>query len=95
MNLTAKLPEKARQMEEWLAAHLRSIGAQMPAPNPNYDPAKNWHADSSQGTYDPYENDQVNDARTYRTDPEIDTLMLINPQTRASGIIESETTMNK
>jgi arylsulfatase A len=83
-DLSAKLPEKARQMEEWLAAHLKAIGAQMPVPNPNHNPAKNWQADRGQGTFDPYENDQANDPRTYVTDPGIDTLMFINPQAAAT-----------
>jgi len=83
-DLSAKLPDKARQMEKWLAAHLKAIGAQMPTPNPNHDPAKNWMADRGQGPYDPYENDQANDPRTYVTDPGIDTLMFINPQAGAT-----------
>lgn len=83
-DLSAKLPEKARQMEEWLASHLKAIGAQMPAPNPAHDPAKNWLSDRGQGTADPYENAEAKDPRNYVTDPDIDALMLINPQAAAS-----------
>lgn len=71
-------------MQEWLAAHFKAIGAQLPTPNPNHDPAQNWIANRGRGTYDPYEDDEANDPRTYVTDPAVDTLMLINPKTAAA-----------
>jgi arylsulfatase A-like enzyme len=83
-DLAAQHPEKVRQMEEWLAAHLKAIGAQMPAPNPDHKPGKNWMSDRGKGTYDPYENDEAKDPRNYVTDPDIDALMLINPQAAAT-----------
>jgi arylsulfatase A len=43
-NLAAKMPEKAAELQRKLAAWRRSVGAKMPTPNPDYDPAKakNW-----------------------------------------------------
>ena len=41
-------------------------------------------ADRGKGTYDPYEDDEANDPRTYVTDPAVDTLMFINPKTAAA-----------
>jgi arylsulfatase A-like enzyme len=39
-DLAAELPEKAKDLNGRLTAYLDSIHAQMPVPNPNYDPAK-------------------------------------------------------
>ncbi|HEX8912682.1 MAG TPA: sulfatase [Humisphaera sp.] len=39
-NLAAAEPERARAMDEKLTAWLKTVDAQMPTPNPNYDPAK-------------------------------------------------------
>ena len=82
-DLSSKLPGKARQMEEWLAAHLKATGAQLPTPNPDHKPGANWMSDRGKGTYDPYENDEANDPRTYVTDPGVDALMFINPEAAA------------
>ena len=71
-------------MEEWLTAHLKAIGAQLPTSNPEHQPGRNWMADRGKGTYDPYEDDEANDPRTYVTDPAVDTLMFINPKTAAA-----------
>lgn len=71
-NLAATLPERAGQLQAWLHGHLKTIGAQMPGPNPGYDPAKPWKQDTGKGKNDPYEKDQGNDVRTYITDPQLD-----------------------
>jgi len=44
-NLAEKLPEKAKQLQAELATWRQSVDAQMPKPNPEYDPAKahEWH----------------------------------------------------
>lgn len=39
-DLSAELPAKARDLQGKLAEWRRSIGARMPQPNPNYDPAR-------------------------------------------------------
>jgi arylsulfatase A-like enzyme len=39
-NLTAEMPSKARQLKRALAAWRKSVGAKMPTPNPNHDPAR-------------------------------------------------------
>jgi len=39
-DLAAAMPEKARELQKMLADWRRSVGAQMPTPNPNYKPAK-------------------------------------------------------
>jgi arylsulfatase A-like enzyme len=39
-DLTTKMPEKAAEMRKLLADWRRSVGVQMPTPNPDYDPAK-------------------------------------------------------
>jgi uncharacterized sulfatase len=39
-NLAAKMPEKAAELQGKLAAWRKSVGAKMPIPNPNYDPAR-------------------------------------------------------
>jgi arylsulfatase A-like enzyme len=39
-DLTAKMPEKIAQLRTLLADWRRSVGAQMPIPNPDYDPDK-------------------------------------------------------
>jgi arylsulfatase A len=41
-NRTAKMPEKARQLRRRLAAWRRSVGAEMPVPNPDFDPARRY-----------------------------------------------------
>ena len=35
-NLAEKMPEKVKQLNDKLMAHLKSIGAKLPKPNPNY-----------------------------------------------------------
>ncbi len=42
-NLAASSPELAESMQEELHAWLRGVDAQMPTPNPNYDPSKPEH----------------------------------------------------
>ena len=42
-DLTAMLPDKARELRERLHAWRSEVGAQMPTANPNYDPAKPQH----------------------------------------------------
>ena len=39
-NLAAKMPEKAAELQGKLAAWRKSVGAKMPTPNPDYDPAR-------------------------------------------------------
>lgn len=39
-DLSAEMPEKAKDLDARLTAYLDSVDAQMPVPNPNYDPAK-------------------------------------------------------
>jgi len=68
-NLAAQFPEKAAQLEGFLEDHLRAIGAQMPEANPGYNPAVPWTKDRGRGEFDPYEEDQRSDSRTYITDP--------------------------
>lgn len=46
-NLAAAEPERARQLTEMLHAWRKSVDAQMPTPNPNYDPAKSAQAGGS------------------------------------------------
>ena len=39
-DLAAVMPEKARELQRYLADWRASVGAQMPTPNPNYEPSK-------------------------------------------------------
>jgi len=39
-DLTTEMPEKTKELDRRLTGYLDSVNAQMPAPNPNYDPAK-------------------------------------------------------
>lgn len=39
-DLAQEVPEKARDLDARLTAYLKVMNAQMPKPNPNYDPAK-------------------------------------------------------
>jgi len=39
-NLARQMPKKAAQLQRKLAAWRKSVGAKMPTPNPDYDPAK-------------------------------------------------------
>jgi arylsulfatase A len=39
-NLAKKIPEKAAELQRKLAAWRKSVGAKMPTPNPDYDPAR-------------------------------------------------------
>jgi len=39
-NLASKMPKKARELQQRLAAWLRSVNAQMPTSNPAFDPAR-------------------------------------------------------
>jgi arylsulfatase A len=39
-NLAAKMPEKAAELQGKLTAWRKSVGAEMPTPNPDYDPSK-------------------------------------------------------
>jgi hypothetical protein len=39
-NLAARKPEKARELREALAAWRKEVGAQMPRPNPDFDPER-------------------------------------------------------
>ncbi|MGD8499255.1 MAG: sulfatase-like hydrolase/transferase [Phycisphaerales bacterium] len=39
-NLARKMPQKAAELQKKLAAWRKSVGAKMPTPNPNYDPAR-------------------------------------------------------
>jgi hypothetical protein len=39
-NLAAKMPGKAAELEALLDEYLQSVDADMPVPNPDYDPAK-------------------------------------------------------
>jgi arylsulfatase A len=43
-DLAASLSDKARQLRDRLAAWRQEVGAQMPLPNPNYDPARDGTA---------------------------------------------------
>lgn len=39
-DLAADMPEKAKQLDQRLSDYLAAVGAQMPTPNPSYDPGK-------------------------------------------------------
>jgi uncharacterized sulfatase len=39
-DLAREMPEKARELDKLLTDYLLAIDAQMPKPNPNYDPAR-------------------------------------------------------
>ena len=39
-DLSSEMPDKTKDLDQLLTGYLDSIHAQMPAPNPNYDPAK-------------------------------------------------------
>lgn len=39
-NLVREMPEKAKQLQQRLAAWRKSVGAKMPTPNPDYDPKR-------------------------------------------------------
>ena len=39
-NLATAMPKEARRLRKMLQAHLKEVDAQMPTPNPNYDPEK-------------------------------------------------------
>ncbi|MFQ6036670.1 MAG: sulfatase [Sedimentisphaerales bacterium] len=39
-NLATEMPERAAQLQQRLAAWRKSVGAKMPAPNPNFDPVR-------------------------------------------------------
>jgi len=39
-NLAAKMPQKAAELQRKFAAWRKSVGAKMPTPNPDYDPAR-------------------------------------------------------
>ncbi len=39
-NLASKMPQKATELQQKLAAWRESVGAKMPTPNPDYDPAR-------------------------------------------------------
>ncbi|MEI6035088.1 MAG: sulfatase-like hydrolase/transferase [Verrucomicrobiae bacterium] len=39
-DLAAEFPDKVKDLDRQLSGYLASVSAQMPAPNPNYDPAK-------------------------------------------------------
>jgi uncharacterized sulfatase len=43
-NLADEMPEKAKQLQQMLAAWRKAVGARMPEPNPDYDPdrARQW-----------------------------------------------------
>jgi len=36
-NLAVKMPEKVNELDRKLMAHLKSIGAKIPKPNPEFD----------------------------------------------------------
>ena len=71
-DLAATLPERAGQLQMWLHDHLKSIGAQMPESNPEYNPSEPWMKNRGKGENDLYENRQSEDVRTYVTDPLLD-----------------------
>jgi hypothetical protein len=39
-DLAAQLPDKTKELNQKLSSYLAAMNAQMPAPNPNYDPGK-------------------------------------------------------
>ena len=43
-NLTAQMPEKVEELRARLHEWRKEVGAQMPSPNPNYDPSKPEHS---------------------------------------------------
>jgi uncharacterized sulfatase len=45
-NLASQMPEKARELQQRLHAWRQQVGAQMPIPNPNYDPTRPQHTPS-------------------------------------------------
>ncbi len=71
-NLTSTHPEVAARLKKMLNDHLLSIGAQMPAKNPDYDAAVHWRTDCHNREYDSLEFRQAEDARRIVTDPNRD-----------------------
>jgi len=71
-NRVAIYPERAGQLSQQLHKHLETLGAQMPTPNPDYNPSVFWRTDSTHGKRDPYEAKQDQDPRRYVTDPNLD-----------------------
>jgi arylsulfatase A-like enzyme len=71
-DLSRKKPELTAQLEAWLMDHLKTIGAPMPEPNPDYDPNTSSASDWSREDFDPYEDRQDEDPRTLVTDPNLD-----------------------
>ncbi len=49
-NPAAQKPEKARELDERLTAYLTAVNAQLPQPNPNFDPAKPTETKRGAGT---------------------------------------------
>ncbi|HVV00844.1 MAG TPA: sulfatase, partial [Verrucomicrobiae bacterium] len=43
-DLAKAQPEKARELQTLLHDWRKSVGAEMPTPNPNYDSSKSWPA---------------------------------------------------
>jgi arylsulfatase A-like enzyme len=41
-DLAAKMPARVKELHEQLKTWRQQVGAKMPAPNPNYDPARKW-----------------------------------------------------
>lgn len=72
-DLSGQIPGMAAALRAMLRNHLTAIGAQMPVPNPNHDPAVHWRSGAKGGEYDAeYEKNQSADPRTYVTDPSLD-----------------------
>jgi arylsulfatase A-like enzyme len=42
-DLSTSQPAKAKELRDELAAWRKDVGAQLPTPNPNYDPSKPQH----------------------------------------------------
>jgi hypothetical protein len=42
-NLAAEMPQKAAELQRRLQAWRQEVGAQMPTPNPGYDPSRPQH----------------------------------------------------
>lgn len=48
-DLSQKMPDKAKEMEECMSRYLKSVNAQMPTQNPNYDPSKTEQQENNGG----------------------------------------------
>jgi len=83
-DLAEQKPKIAAALDAMLTRHLSTIGAQLPTPNPDYDPDQP-HRKPVRQKHDPYEWKQEGDTRTYVTDPSLDYGQQWTVETMLSG----------